>query len=193
MSPTLLPPQPTFTTISEGKVWEMLRDQLGPDDVLFSGQRISARDKDHEIDIGVAFADGGIVIVEVKGSQVWCEDGDWWIDRRGQRTRIHPVKQAREAQYALRDWLDRDPRWGRRTDLRWGHAVVLPYTDVDDDFALLDAQRWQVAGRDDLAGPGDVPARRRGPPDEQQAVARPRRPRTRWWTRSTGAGSRSGT
>ena len=150
MSPTLLPPQPTFTTISEGKVWEMLRDQLGPDDVLFSGQRISSRDKDHEIDIGIAFADGGIVIAEVKGSQVWCEDGDWWIDRRGTKTRIHPVKQAREAQYALREWLDRDPRWGRRTDLRWGHAVVLPYTDVDDGFALLDAQRWQVAGRSDL-------------------------------------------
>ena len=150
MSPTLLPAQPTFTTDSERKVWELLRDQLGPDDVLFSGQRISARDKDHEIDIGVAFADGGIVIVEVKGSQVWCEDGDWWIDRRGRQERIQPVKQAREAQYALRAWLDQDPRWGRRTDIRWGHAVVLAYTDVDEDFALLDAQRWQVAGRGDL-------------------------------------------
>ena len=67
MSPILLPPQPTFTTISEGKVWEMLRDQLGPDDVLFSGQRISSRDKDHEIDIGIAFADGGIVIAGGQG------------------------------------------------------------------------------------------------------------------------------
>ena len=28
--------------------------------------------------------------------------------------------------------------------------MVLPYTHVDDDFALLDARRWQVAGRDDL-------------------------------------------
>ncbi len=88
--------------------------------------------------------------MEVKGSQVWCDDGDWWIDRRGQRTRIHPVKQAREAQYALRSWLDQDPRWRGRPHIRWGHAVVLPYTRVDDDFALLDAQRWQVAGRDDL-------------------------------------------
>ena len=180
--------------MSERKVWEMLRDQLGPDDVLFSGQRISARDKDHEIDIGVAFADGGIVIVEVKGSQVWCEDGDWWIDRaRHGDQRIHPVKQAREAQYALRAWLDQDPRWGRRTDLRWGHAVVLPYTDVDDDFALLDAQRWQVAGRDDLADLAGVPARRRRPADEQQAAARPRRPVRAAWTRSTVAGCRSGT
>ena len=152
VSPTLLPPQPTFTTMSEDKVWRLLRDQLGPDDVLFSGQRISAHDKDHEIDIGIAFADGGIVIAEVKGSQVWCDDGDWWMDRRGRKTRIHPVKQAREAQYALRTWLDRDPRWAGRTDLRWGHAVVLPYTDVNEDFALLDAQRWQVAGRSDLPG-----------------------------------------
>ena len=151
MSPTLLPSRPTFTTVSERRVWEMLRDQLGPDDVLFSGQRISAHDKDHEIDIGVAFADGGIVIVEVKGSRVWCEDGEWWIERRNGPERIHPVKQAREAQYALRAWLDQDPRWGRRTDLRWGHAVVLAYTDVHDDFALPDAQRWQVAGRGDLA------------------------------------------
>ena len=74
----------------------------------------------------------------------------WWIDRRGRRERIHPVRQAREAQYALRSWLDQDVRWGRRADLRWGHAVVLAYTEVDDDFALPDAQRWQVAGRDDL-------------------------------------------
>ncbi len=150
MSPILLPAQPTFVNLSERKVWEALRDQLGPDDVLFSGLRISDRGKDHEIDIGVAFADGGIVVAEVKGSKVWCEEDGWWIDRRGRRERIHPVRQAREAQYALRSWLDQDVRWGRRADLRWGHAVVLAYTEVDDDFALPDAQRWQVAGRDDL-------------------------------------------
>ena len=115
-----------------------------------SGQRISDRGKDHEIDIAVVFADGGVVVVEVKGSRVWCEDDSWWIERRNGAHRIHPVKQAREAQYALRSWLDQDPRWRGRPHIRWGHAVVLPYTRVDDDFALLDAQRWQVAGRDDL-------------------------------------------
>ena len=148
--PTLLPPQPSFATESERKVWQLLRDQLGPDDVLLSGQRISDRGKDHEIDIAVVFADGGVVVVEVKGSRVWCEDDSWWIERRNGAHRIHPVKQAREAQYALRSWLDQDPRWRGRPHIRWGHAVVLPYTRVDDDFALLDAQRWQVAGRDDL-------------------------------------------
>ena len=147
--PTLIPAQPGFATTSERKVWELLRSQLGDDDVLVSGQRISSRDKDHEIDICVAFADGGIVVVEVKGGQVWYDDG-WKIDRRGQVDSIDPVNQARQAQYALRSWLDQDPRWGRRSGLRWGHAVVLPYTLLAHDFATPDAQRWQVAGRDDL-------------------------------------------
>ncbi len=147
--PILLPEEPVFTTDSERQVWQLLRDQLGDDDVLISGQRISSRAKDHEIDICVAFAGAGIVVVEVKGSRVWY-DGGWWIDRRGQKTAIEPITQAREAQYALRSWLDHDSRWSGRKDIRWGHALVLPYTQVTDDFATPDAQRWQVAGRDDL-------------------------------------------
>lgn len=150
--PTLLPPDPTFVTDSERKVWDLLRDQLGDDDVLISGQRVSSRSKDHEIDIAVVFADAGVVVVEVKGSRVWCDDTGWLIDRRGAATRIDPVTQVREAQYALRAWLEQDPRWAGRRPIRWGHAVVLPYTRVDDDFAMPDAQRWQVAGRDDLGG-----------------------------------------
>ncbi len=158
--PTLVPPRPSFVTASERRVWELLRDQLGPDDLLLSGQRVSDRGKDHEIDLGVVFADGGVVVVEVKGSRVWCEGDAWWMERRdGAPRRIHPVQQAREAQYALRAWLDGDPRWRGRAPIRWGHAVVLPYTLVDDDFALPDAQRWQVAGRDDL---GDLAGFLRG-------------------------------
>ncbi len=102
----------------------------------------------------MAFADAGIVVVEVKGGQVWYDDG-WWIDRRGRHDRIDPVTQARDAQYALRTWLDHDPRWRGRTGLRWAHALVLPYTRIDDDFATPDAQRWQVAGRDDLESLAD--------------------------------------
>ena len=147
--PTLIPEEPGFSTTSERKVWELLRSQLGDDDVLISGQRISSRDKDHEIDLCVAFADAGIVVVEVKGGQVWYDDG-WRIDRRGHIVAIDPVTQVRQAQYALRTWLDQDPRWGRRSGIRWGHAVVLPYTRLPDDFATPDAQRWQVAGREDL-------------------------------------------
>ena len=151
----LLPPEPTFTTQSERKVWEALRAQLGDDDVLIAGLRISDRAKDHEIDIAVVFAHAGIVVVEVKGGKVWCDSDGWWIDRGGHPQSIAPVTQARESQYALRAWAERDPRWRGRSPVRWGHAVVLPYTEVADDFALPDAQRWQVAGRDDLDCLGD--------------------------------------
>jgi hypothetical protein len=87
---------------------------------------VTDRRKDHEIDIAVAFEGGGIVVVEVKGSRVWCDDGCWWIERHGQASPIDPVTQAREAQYALRSWVTNTPQWGSRTAVRWGHAVVLP-------------------------------------------------------------------
>ena len=63
--PILVPPEPTFVTSSEQKVWEALRDQLGDGDVLITGLRISDRDKDHEVDVAVAFEGGGVVVVEV--------------------------------------------------------------------------------------------------------------------------------
>ena len=148
--PVLLPAEPTFVTTSERKVWEALREQLGDDDVLVSGLRISDRGKDHEIDIAVVFANGGVVVAEVKGSKVWCDEQGWLIERHGRATRIDPVGQARGSLYALRAWVDQDKRWGSRTSIRWGHAVVLPYTRVDDAFALTDAQRWQVAGSNDM-------------------------------------------
>ncbi len=148
--PILRPPAPAFVNSSEQKVWEALRDQLGDGDVLMAGLRVSDRDKDHEVDIAVAFEGGGVVVVEVKGSQVWCDEDGWWIERRERAMPIDPVTQARQSLYALRSWITNTPEWGSRTPVRWGHAVVLPYTPVDDDFALPDAQRWQVAGSHDL-------------------------------------------
>ncbi|MGH3363189.1 MAG: NERD domain-containing protein [Nocardioidaceae bacterium] len=148
--PILVPPDPTFANTSERKVWEALRDQLGDGDVLISGLRVTDRRKDHEIDIAVAFEGGGVVVAEVKGSKVWCDEDGWWIERHGRPSPIDPVTQAREGLYAFRDWVTNTPRWGSRTPVRWGHAVVLPYAPVDDDFSLIDAPRWQVAGSHDL-------------------------------------------
>ncbi|HJR37050.1 MAG TPA: NERD domain-containing protein [Nocardioidaceae bacterium] len=153
--PILVPPEPTFVTSSEQKVWEALRDQLGDGDVLITGLRISDRDKDHEVDVAVAFEGGGVVVVEVKGSRVWCDEEGWWIDRRGKAEPIDPVSQARKSLYAFRSWVTNTPQWGSRTPVRWGHAVVLPYTPVSDDFALVDARRWQVAGSQDVPRLGE--------------------------------------
>jgi len=69
------------------------------------------------------------------------------------------LKQAEESMYALRACVSRAPRWGSGTPVRWGHAVLLPYTPVEDDFALVDAQRWRVAAPRAAARPGSRSSR----------------------------------
>ena len=62
-----------------------------------------------------------------------------------------PVEQCRDGKYALRDFIEADPRWkDRRSRVRLGHAIVVPFTDVADDFATPDCPRWMISGRGDL-------------------------------------------
>ena len=146
-----IPDQPTFVTASEREVWQYLRKQLGDDCVLLANFRISDKRKDHEADLIALMPDSGAVAIEVKGSQVWVDpDGSWQIDRGGQAHPIRPVDQAREALYALRAYVERDPRWGSRTRVRWSHHVVLGRTRLDADFATPDCPRWQISGLNDL-------------------------------------------
>ena len=42
-----------------------------------------------------------------------------------------------------------DPRWTQGR-LRWDHVVVLPNTDLPDDFALPECPRWKIIDRTDL-------------------------------------------
>ena len=78
----LIPAEPQFTTTSEQEVCERLRDSLGPDDVLLTNRRLTDETKDHEADLIVLMPDVGVVVVEVKGSSVWYDDG-WWITQIG--------------------------------------------------------------------------------------------------------------
>src|SRR5687768_14584917 len=148
--PQLVPPDPKFTTDSEREVWERLRDGLGPDDVLLANVRLTDETKDHEADLIVLMPGAGVVVVEVKGSSVWHADG-WWQRRRGQDVRIDPVEQARTTKYAVRDYAGRDPRWGRRSHIAWGHAIVTPYSDFPADFATPECPRWSLHDRGDQA------------------------------------------
>ena len=142
---------PTFATASERDVWQRLVRQLGADSVVLANVRVADAHKDHEADLVVLMPDSGVVVVEVKGSHVWVEDGAWFIDRGQGTERIDPVAQARDARYALRHFVEADPRWGSRGRVRWSHHVVLAHTDLDEGFALPDLPRWQVSGRGDLA------------------------------------------
>ncbi|ANH39191.1 Nuclease-related domain protein [Nocardioides dokdonensis FR1436] len=145
----LIPEQPRFTTTSEQEVWRLLKDGLGPDDVLLANVRLTDRDKDYEADLIVLMPDIGIVVLEVKGGSVWHDESGWWQTRRGKDDRIDPVEQVRTCKYAVRDYVARDPRWQRRNHVAWGHAVVTPYSEFAADAEAPDCPRWSLHDRGD--------------------------------------------
>ncbi|MDY6810410.1 MAG: NERD domain-containing protein [Actinomycetota bacterium] len=148
--PHEVPDQPRFASTSEEAVWKLLRDQLLDEDLLICGQRVTDHDKDHEIDMLVAIDGAGIACLEVKGGEVWHDADGWWQARAGQPPkRIDPVDQARQACYALREYVEFDPRWTQGR-VRWDHLVVLPHSAVPADFSLPDCPRWKIIDRTQL-------------------------------------------
>ena len=140
---------PRLANAAERRVWDALVDQLGPDDVVIPGKRVTDHLKDHEVDFVVAIEGAGIVCIEVKGGEVWHDGQTWWQGGRGHQHEIEPVRQARDACYALRDYIEMDPRWTQGR-LRWDHVVVLPNAELPDGFALAECPRWKIIDRTDL-------------------------------------------
>ena len=151
--PRLIPEDPPFTTDSERHVWEGLRDSLRPQDVLLANYRLTDLTKDHEADLVVVMPDVGVVVVEVKGNGTRIDDGQWTIKRRGARRPIDPVGQVRDTKYAIRQYVETDPRWAdsSRRRIRFAHAVVTPFVSLGLDFDLPDCPRWMIHDRGDMA------------------------------------------
>lgn len=158
MSAHGIPDDPQFATESEREVWHRLL-MTGHDDwTVLANVRLTSDAKDHELDLIVLMPDVGVVVVEVKGGTLRVEGGDWVVGSgKGQRV-VHPVDQGRDGKYALRAYIESDPRWkgSSRTRVRYGHAIAAPYTAIDDDFATPDCPRWMIHGRGDQ---GDLAAR----------------------------------
>ncbi len=159
--PRLIPEAPTFTTASEQKVWELLRDQLGPDDVLLANLRLTDMEKDFEADLVVLMPEVGVLVLEVKGGSVHVEVDDtaegghaWWTQRKGKPARIRPVDQARGAKHALKRYVEQHPYGGLRHRVGWGHGVVVPYSSFDESFIVPELPRWALHDKDDLADLG---------------------------------------
>jgi len=152
MGPRLVPEHPKFETATEREVWQVLRTRLAPNDVLMANLRLTDEVKDHEADIVVILAGAGVVVVEVKGGSVGVVDGRWRQSGNDKRT-FDPVAQARSTMYAIRDYVESDPRWcsSSRRRIRWAHSVALSSTDLHDDFSMTDCPRWAVHGRGDMA------------------------------------------
>lgn len=152
MSTQMLWPQnPQFVNRTERRVWEALRDQLGPDDLLISGQHFTTRERDYEIDFVVVLDGGGVVVVEVKGGTVWNENGLWWQRATGGQKQIDPVRQARDGKYVMRDWIYESAAWGSKGKIRWAHAVCFPDSLVDPKFDTPDCPRWMVIDRSNMS------------------------------------------
>jgi hypothetical protein len=150
----LLPENPRFATSSEQEVWQRLRDHLGDDDVLIANQRLTDEDKDHEADLVVLMPGFGCLVLEVKGSSVRHDDDGWWIKRGAGEDRCYPVDQARDAKYALREYVESDPRWGSRGRVVWAHGVVTPYSVFGNDFTVPELPRWALHDRNEMADLG---------------------------------------
>ncbi len=152
MPPQLVPHDPRFTTDSERRVWEQLRDSLDPRDTLIANYRLTDTHKDHEADLVVVMPDVGVVVVEVKGSGLSFEDGQWMMWRQDRREVIDPVAQARDARYALLQFIESDRRWAEssRGKIRYAHAVVAPFTQLGTSFDLPDCPRWMIHDKHDL-------------------------------------------
>jgi len=140
---------PRLANRAERKVYRTLTDQLQPNDLIVAGQRVTDHLKDHEVDFVVAIDGAGIICLEVKGGEVWHDGSTWWQGDRGHEHKIKPVRQSREACYALREYIENDPQWTQGR-LRWDHVIVLPNSEIAADFALPDCPRWKVVDRNDL-------------------------------------------
>ena len=159
---------PQFANESERLVWDLLEKQKADDWVILPNLRLTNEQKDYELDLVVLMPALGIVVLEVKGGAVWVDSSGIWHQGNLNRQRvIHPVDQCRDGKYALRAFVERDPRWRdtSRTRVRWGHAVVLPFTGLEDDFDTPDCPRWLISGERDL---DDLASRLRNVVDRQE-------------------------
>ena len=140
---------PRIGNPAERVVYQALLDQLQPNDRVIPGQRVTDHLKDHELDFVVAIEGAGIVCLEVKGGDITHDGDSWWQGSRGHEHKIDPVRQVRQARYALRDFIEADERWTQNRP-RWDHVVVFPHAVISQDFALPECPRWKVVDRDDL-------------------------------------------
>ncbi len=173
MTARTIPEDPLFVNDAEREVWEALRTQLSGDAVLLANLRFTDEKKDYEADLVVLLPGAGIVVLEVKGGSVWVDpqDGRWRMRRRGREVVVDPVDQVRTNHYAIRKYVESDPRWrdSSRTRIRWAHGVVLPNTHLDADFAKPDCPRWMISGKGDLP---DLADRVRNVPVQQETHLR---------------------
>ncbi|MDD7920006.1 NERD domain-containing protein [Actinomycetospora callitridis] len=135
---------------SERQVFDELCRQLPDVATVLPNLRFTDRDGDREADAVVVWPGVGVAVIEIKGAVVEYAGGDWHQHLQGETKRVNPVEQALKAKYAMRSYLRRSSRW-RRNDPAMVHHVVLPHTDLADDFQTPQCPREAISGRADIS------------------------------------------
>jgi len=148
--PILVPSHPLFGDggRAERAVWEVLRDQLPDDAVLFHSLRLQDRQREYEADLVVLLPGVGWAVIEVKGGDVRRQDGVWEQRQQGVWRQIDPVGQAQDCRHVLQRYL---ARHGSQAEYsRAVHLVALPDRDADDHFEAPGLPRPLLIDRRDL-------------------------------------------
>ncbi|MEV7396704.1 NERD domain-containing protein/DEAD/DEAH box helicase [Aeromicrobium sp. NPDC092404] len=169
-NPMLWPAEPKFASGAEQRVWTALRDQLGDNDLLIANQRFTDHARDYELDIAVVFDGLGVVVLEIKGGQVWVENGTWLQQLPDGVKRRDPVEQAMKAKHILKTWVEESMAWAGKRPILWAHGIVLPGVRLDPQFDMPDCHRWMVVDRGDMP---DLVSRMRNMITLQEREARP--------------------
>jgi hypothetical protein len=148
--PILVPIHPVFGDggRAERTVWEVLRDQLPDEAVLFHSLRLQERQREYEADIVVLIPDAGWAVIEVKGGSVRRREGVWEQRQEGLWRPIDPVGQAQDCRHVLQRYLAR--HGSQATHSRAVHLVALPDSKVDDRFESPGLPRSLLIDRQDL-------------------------------------------
>lgn len=125
----LIPDVPGKCTGSERQVFQRLERELDDDWIVLHSLGLANHDAKlwGEADF-VVLSTKGLFVLEVKGGDVSCQDGIWHYGKPGSRDyftkREGPFKQAKDALFALKKILDREPDLQQ---LLTGYGVVMPH------------------------------------------------------------------
>lgn len=167
----MIPPQPTQgATGSEVEVFRVLANaDFGGAAIAFSSLNLSEHEykKWGEIDF-VVLCPEGLLVLEVKGGQVHCDErGIWRYESRGKRSierAESPMAQASSAYFALRD-RHLYPSVGRRLadSAVTGFGVILARTSMRDAKGRglvggTEMPAQLIGTREDITGPAAIEA-----------------------------------
>ena len=148
--PILVPALPLFGegVRAERAVWEVLRDQLPDEAVLFHSLRVQERQNEYEADIVVLIPGAGWAVIEVKGGDVRRRDGVWQQRQKGVWQPIDPVGQAQDCRHVLQRYLARHGSSAEHS--RAAHMVGVPDCEVGDGVESPGLPRALLIDRHDL-------------------------------------------